>query len=379
MNSEERHAARRKRREQRRAAKRERRIEACTMENVADLANLCEAADKAANGVRWKASVQRYHLDTMGNAYKMREMLLEGEDFHRGFVYFDVIERGKRRNIASVHFSERVAQKSLNQNALMPAVRDTLIADNSANIKGRGTQYAVNRLKKKLVDHYRKHGTEGYILLGDYSNFFGSIPHEVAKELVRRNIDDELLVETLCTQIDHQEGDTGLTLGSEINQTLAVSVPSPIDHFVVECCDVEGYGRYMDDFYVLDVSKEKLELALACIESLANSMGLKLNAKKTHIVKLTRGFSFLKRCFAYGENGRVYIRPVKTGVTRARRRMKRQARLVAQGLLTYESAEQSYMSWRGQLTHMDAHELLQRMDALFSELFGQYRPEREDQ
>lgn len=375
VNSKERHAARRKRREEQRAAKRAARIEACTLESVADLANLCVAADKAANGVRWKASVQRYHLDTLGNAMKLREQLLAGEDFHRGYVRFKVVERGKVRDIASVRFSERVAQKSLNVNALMPAVRDTLIADNSANIKGRGTDYAVSRLKVHLASHYRKHGADGYILLGDFSNFFGSIPHEVAKELIRKHLDDEALIAILCAQIDHQDGEVGLSLGSEINQTLAVSVPSPIDHLVVECCGVEAYGRYMDDFYAIDADKDRLQLALGCIEAAARGIGLTLNAKKTHIVKLTHGFTYLKRQFSYGERGRVYVRPHKSGVKRARRRMRRQARLVACGRMTYEQAYQSYMSWRGMLTHMDAHDVLRRMDALFAELFDGFRPD----
>lgn len=375
MNSKERHAARRKRREEERAAKRAARIEACTLESVADLANICAAADKAANGVRWKASVQRYHLDTLGNAMKLREQLLAGDDFHRGYVRFNVLERGKVRHIASVRFSERVAQKTLNANALMPAVRDTLIADNSANIKGRGTDYAVSRLKGHLVAHFRKHGADGYILLGDFSDFFGSIPHEEAKALVRKHLDDEALIDILCTQIDHQDGDVGLSLGSELNQTLAVSIPSRIDHLVVECCGVEAYGRYMDDFYAIDADKERLQVALGCIEAAAHDIGLTLNAKKTHIVKLTHGFTYLKRQFSYGEHGRVYVRPAKAGVKRARRRMRRQARLVACGRMTYEQAQQSYMSWRGMLTHMDAHGVLRRMDALFEELFDGFRPD----
>ena len=56
MRSDERHAARRARREQKRKEKRAKRVENCTLENVASLENLYEAANKAANGIRWKAS-----------------------------------------------------------------------------------------------------------------------------------------------------------------------------------------------------------------------------------------------------------------------------------------------------------------------------------
>ena len=190
MNSDERRAARRARREKERAEKRAARIEGCTLENAASLDSLVAASEKAANGIRWKASVQRYHLDTLGNASKTHSKLMSGEDIHSGFVRFKVNERGKVRQIAAVKFPERVAQKSANQNGMMPAVRDTLIYDNSANVKGKGTKFAVVRMKKHLADHYRKHGDEGYILLGDFKGFFGSIPHEGAKEMLRKYLDD---------------------------------------------------------------------------------------------------------------------------------------------------------------------------------------------
>lgn len=373
VNSDERRAARRARREQARAAKREERVRDCTLENVAALSHLVDAANKSANGIRWKSSVIRYHLDTLGNAQAMRSKLLAGEDIHTGYVNFTVFERGKLRQISAVKFPERVAQKAMNQYALMPSVKDSLIYDNSANVKGKGTSFAVARLKKHLADHHRKHGREGYILLGDFSGFFPSIPHAGACELVRRYLDDEGVVELICSQINTQEGSLGLTLGSEVNQTIAVAYPSRIDHFVVECGGVEAYGRYMDDFYAISTDKERLKLLLGCIDALASSLGLALNAKKTHIVKLTHGFTYLKRKFSYEEGGRVVVRPLRDTVTRQRRKLKKLARLVGEGRVTYEQACRSYQSWRGHILKMDAHGLVLRMDALFAELFGDRR------
>ena len=372
MNSDERRAARRARRDKARAEKRAARLRGCTLENAASLDNMVEAADKAANGIRWKASVQRYHLDTMSNALKTSEKLLAGDDIHSGFVCFKINERGKIRDIASVKFAERVAQKAANQYAFMPAVRDSLIYDNSANIKGKGTKFAVDRLKMQLSRHYRKHGNEGYILLGDFKGFFGSIPHDGAKEMLRKYLDDEALIEFIGSQIDHSAGDRGLPLGSEINQTIAVTYPNRIDHFILECGEVEAYGRYMDDFYAIHTSKEHLQLMLGCIEAFAIDLGLTLNAKKTHIVKLTHGFTYLKRKFSYGENGKIVVRPTREAVTRQRRKMKRQAHLVEVGKMTFDDALESYVSWRSHVLDMDSHELIVRMNALFWELFGAY-------
>lgn len=369
MNSEERKQARRSRRERDREQRRKERIAKSALENVASLDSLMKAADDAANGIRWKAGVQRYHLDPIGNALKSKKKLLSGEDIHTGFIHFTVNERGKLRNISAVKFPERVIQKSVNQYALMPAVRDTLIFDNSANVKGKGIHFAVMRMRKHLADHYRKHGSEGYILLGDYSGFFPSIPHDGAKELIRKHLDDEGLIALVCSQIDTQAGDRGLSLGSEINQTIAVAYPSRIDHFVTECGGVEAYGRYMDDFYAIHTSKDHLKDILGSIESLSNDLGLTLNKKKTHIVKLSHGFTYLKRKFSYGENGRIVVRPCRDTITRERRKLKRQANLVKAGRITREQAYLSYQSWRSHIIDMDAHEIVLRMDRLFSDLF----------
>lgn len=158
MNSEQRRAARRKRREEKRARAKAERVKACTLETVADLNSLCKASKQAARGVMWKASTQRYMKDYLRNAVKSRQDLLEGRDICRGFIRFDLWERGKLRHISAVHFPERVVQKSLSQNALVPAIVPTLVSANSANIKGRGTDYALKLLKRHLADHWRRHG-----------------------------------------------------------------------------------------------------------------------------------------------------------------------------------------------------------------------------
>lgn len=152
MNSEERKAARRARREAERARKRERRLRDCTLENVADLENLYDAAMKAKKGIAWKASTQRYHKDLILNLSKARSDLMEGRDIRRGFHHFTLYERGKLREISSVHFSERVIHKSLSVNALVPAIAPSFIRNNTANTKGRGTDDAIKRLRR--TGHY---------------------------------------------------------------------------------------------------------------------------------------------------------------------------------------------------------------------------------
>ena len=54
---------------------------------------------------------------------------------------------------------------------------------------------------------------------------------------------------------------------------------------------------------------------------------------------------------------------------RERRKLKKMARMVAEGVMTAEQAEQSYQSWRGGLKRLDAHRTVRTMDALYRSLF----------
>lgn len=373
MNSDDRRAARRSRREEKRAENRAKRLEGLTLERVAEMDALYAAAMKAKSGVAWKASVQGYCLHALGNVHKARQDLLNGEDIRRGFHEFDLIERGKLRHISSVHFSERVIHKSLSTNALVPAIMPTLPAGNSANMKGRGVDYAIARLKRQLARHYRRHGNEGYVLLVDFSDYFARIDHDAAKRLVRRALDDERLVALTESLIDAC-GEVGLGLGSEPNQILAVALPNPIDHWAEEMAELEATGRYMDDSYYIDMSKEKLRLVLACIEILCDDLGITINKKKTRIVKLSRGFRFLKKRFFYGPTGKVVVRPSRESITRQRRKLKALRRMLDRGEITIEQVNQSYQSWRGGMLRLDAHETVLSMDRLYKKLFGTENP-----
>lgn len=380
VNSEERRAARRARREEKRTRKKAERTENLTLETVADLNNLYRASKQAAKGVNWKASVQNYHIHLLRNLSAAHEDLVNGRDIRRGFIRFDLWERGKLRHIAAVHFSERVIHKSLSQNALVPAIAPSLVGSNTANLKGRGTDYAIQLMRLQLARHWRKHGSEGYILQVDFSDYFASIAHDPVKEIVRDSLSDQRLV-NLTEQLIDSQGEVGLGLGSEPNQILAVSLPSSIDHFVQEMCYVEAYGRYMDDLYCIHTDKEWLHIVLELIEWKCRQLGITINRKKTRIVKLSHGFTFLKKKFSYSPTGRIVVRPSRDAITRQRRKLKKLKALYDAGEMTLEDVSQSYQSWRGSFVNrsktkgsnharVDAQRTVESMDRLYKQLFS---------
>lgn len=377
MNSDERRKARRARRDAKRAANRAKRCAALTISNAARLDNIHEAARDAAKGVRWKASVQRYMIHSLRNSLYARRDLLAGNDIRKGFVRFHVIERGKDRAIAAPRFSERVIQKAVTRAVMAPAVWPTLTPGCAANMRGRGTDYALMRLKGQLAEHYRRHGAEGYVLLMDFSDYFGTIDHGTALDLVRRTLTDPAAVEFMRLQIE-ANGRIGLGLGSEPNQALAVAIPSPLDHLGERWRGIEASGRYMDDSYFIALDKETLWRFLDAARALCSSLGITVNERKTRVVKLTRGFTFLKKRFRFTESGRIIVTPIPKSLARERRKLRTHARMVAEGSMTLEQAYVSYMSFRGSLERkrgdgrprfrMDVHWIVRDFDRLFVEL-----------
>ena len=126
----------------------------------------------------------------------------------------------------------------------------------------------------------------------------------------------------------------------------------------------------MDDFYLIHESKDYLQVCLLLIERKCAELGIELNPRKTRVVKLTRGFTWLKKRIFYTDTGRIVVKPCRDSITRERRKLKKMARMVADGAMTPEQVEQSYQSWRGGMKRLDAHRSVRAMDALYRSLFG---------
>ncbi|WP_195234101.1 hypothetical protein [Collinsella aerofaciens] len=92
-----------------------------------------------------------------------------------------------------------------------------------------------------------------------------------------------------------------------------------------------------------------------------------LNAVPT--VETARGFTWLKKRIFYTETGRIVVKPCRDSITRERRKLKKMARMVADGVMTPEQVERSYQSWRGGMKRLDAHRSVLAMDALYHSLF----------
>lgn len=295
---------------------------------------------------------------------------LENKNFNsRGFYEFYINEQGKRRFIQSVHISERTIQKALTNMALKPLILPKLIYDNSASVEGKGTDFAINRLKYHLARHYRKYGREGGILILDFKNYFASIEHNILKKELKYYIKDEELYD-LTEKFISCYNNKGIGLGSEVSQIFAISFPNKLDYYIQNNPKTEVYARFMDDSYVISNDLEYLKELKDKIIKYSSKLGLTINTKRIQIIKFNGGsFTYLKKRFMINSKGKIVIRLSREAIARQRRKLKKQLRLLNKKQINMEHIQMSYISWRGMAKKYNTYKTIYEMDCLYKKLF----------
>ena len=267
-----------------------------TIEELTTLEKLNNAFYAAAKESKWKPATQRYHSNLLLNNLQLQEDLRNGTYEVEPTVNFWINERGRKRYIESPKIRDRIVQKVLTTEILIPYLTKPLIYDNYASLKGRGTSFARKRIDVLLQRFIRNHGTDGYVLLIDIKKYFPSIDHAILKKMVHDRIHEPPEIMNLIDYVidTSSNSEIGLNLGSEAPQIFAVFYLSLIDSFIKTVKGIKYYGRYMDDMFIISESKEELKNLLEEIKEQLAGLKLEINERKTHITKLSRGFTFMQ-------------------------------------------------------------------------------------
>ena len=306
--------------------------------------NLRKALLRCCRNIRWKDSVVGYELHAPQNTHKRAEEIRSGKYKVSPYQHFTIWEP-KKRDIVATRIADRQVQMALCETGLYQDLTEHFIYDNCACQKGKGTDFALKRLKVHMLRYYREHGKEGWVLKCDVHHFFPSTRHDVAKEAAAKRISDPKALKMVCEIIDSFDGDEGIGLGSQISQLIELSVLDDIDHIIKERLRVKHYIRYMDDFILIHPDKEYLKYCLTVIGKELAKIHLELN-EKTSIYPLKQGVKFLQWRFVITNTGgvRMFLGKDKSG--RERRRLRKLAKKEMDGSVQKGTVDQSFISWK---------------------------------
>ncbi len=362
MTSKQRHESRYQRRKKLREQKRIQNSMKCgSYEEVFSYEKIYNAGKKCIRGVLWKASIQNYTRKRITNTYKIYKNMKNKEfKFVKPYVFF-INERGKERKIQAQKIEERILQRVLCDNVIVPLYEKTFIYDNSANRIGKGIEHTLNRINCHMQRHFRKYGLNGYIVTCDFKDFFNSAPHNIVYvENEKRILDNDIRkFANSCMEI---YGDKGFGLGAHTSQIYTNIVVTPLDHYIKDKLRIKEYGRYVDDFYFFTETKVEAIENLNKIRTKIKELGLELNEKKTKIQKFSSGFKFLKIKFFCTNNGKVIRKVNKQSTIRMRKKVKKFKKWIEEGKFTKEQAINSYYSWRGHMKRGNSYSIIQKMD-----------------
>lgn len=383
-----------------------------SLQDVSDANALIKNFQKCKKGVTWKESVQKYEIDLLKNTYYTQQKLNNGTYKSSKFVEFPLSERGKTRWIKSMHIRDRVVQAAVCNEVLLPELQKYLIWNNGASLPSKGIDFTLSELYKDLKHFYYKTGSnKGFIVLADFTKFFDNIPHDQLKEDLTRDLDDQPLIDLIYDLIDlfqidmsilpaemqeefkygvfnnlkysaylhdnhlhpNHNSDNKLTksvgVGSQISQIAGVYYPTKIDNYFTIVKGYQGYGRYMDDIYIIVETIEEAKQAVEDLFKLSAELGIHINQKKTQIVRLDSWFTFLKIRHKVLPNGKIIRITDKKNTVRQRKKLKSLKILLDNKVIEFLDVRCSYASYKGRLKRYNDHYTIYNMDKLFDKLY----------
>lgn len=336
---------------------------------------LYKGLKEACRNIRWKDSTVGYEHNALRNTYKLRQSLLNETYKIERYQRFTIYEP-KVREIVATRLKDRQFQRSLCDNGLYEQITRSFIPDNCACMRGRGVDYTLNRITAHLRKFREKYGSDGWVLKCDIRHYFQSINHDVAKAAICKRVKDEQIARRACEIVDSFGGDTGIGLGSQVSQLVALAVLDDMDHYIKERLKVKYYVRYMDDMILIDPDKEFLRNCLKEIEAKLAELHLELN-KKTCIYPLKQGVKMLQWRFIITKSGRIVRKMAKQKLSRQRRKMCKIYEKERAGECAPGTVRESLISWIANANRGDTYYEKKKMIAFYENLEVNYNAKRQ--
>jgi retron-type reverse transcriptase len=320
-------------------------------EKIVDFENVYRGYLEAAKGKRFYGAILSFKKNLEENIFTIIQELNEKTYAPSPFRQY-YIHEPKRRLISAPAFRDRVVNHSLVR-VIEPSFERRFVTETYACRVGRGTHASAKHVFH-CAQIARHQLGKYFVLKGDVSDFFASVNHTVIKRLVRRSIRGKRVLDFVDFLIDSYSTDgrdnVGLPIGALLSQLLANVCLDPLDHFLKEKYQIKHYARYMDDFVVIHKSKTFLKELLTDIDRfLKETLSLRLNPK-TAIYPGKHGIDFCGyRIWP------THIKPRKSTVKRAKKRLRKFSKLYPENPGVLEHAKMSIMSFFGYIKHCSGY------------------------
>jgi len=376
-----------------------------SLEQIYNADSLYDAFMVAKHGTEWKATVQKYEGNLLLNILDTKRQIKDGRYKPKPMFEFTLCERGHVRQIKAQHIFDRVVQRSLNDNVLIPKTRPHLIYDNGASLKGKGLKFARKRFEIHLRNAYKEYGENACILLMDFTKYYDNILHDVALGQFQKLLSadefeflkmtfKEFEIDVSCmTEEEYLRNMNGVFnaldysripasektgdkfmcksvgIGNQSSQITGVFYPNSIDTYCKTVKGIKYYGRYMDDTYIIMRSKEELKELLSDLNERLKAIGIFVNLEKTHIHRITSWLPWLKINYKLKPTGGLIRKVHSKTFARERRKLVAFNRLMQNGRITLDKVKQCYRSWRGTYRKYDSKTKLFKLDKFFMKIF----------
>ena len=340
-----------------------------------------------------KAKLEKFENNYVSNMIYIKN-ILESKNYNPGRYNLFIINEPKIRLIMSQNIIDKIINHVVTEYFLIKYFDKSLISENIATRKGKGTHYGIKLLKiylNKLKDK------EFYVLKFDISKYFFNIDHDIVKNIIRTktkdkdvlNILDKIIDSTDSTYVNkdintlknnyikslkkyndansinkifeinklpiYNKG-KGVPIGNMSSQFIAILYLNELDHFIKEKLKIKYYIRYMDDGILLHEDKEYLKYCLNEIKKIINKYKLKLNSK-TQITNINQGFDFLG--FKYHiKNNKIIMKVKNQTKNRFKRKLKKLYLLLDNKKINIEDLNQVKASYLGHLSYGNTDNLI---------------------
>ncbi len=330
--------------------------------------NLLEAWKEFKKGKTKKESVQLFQLRLMEYILSLHRDLRNRTYRHGYYKHFKIADP-KPRDIHKASVRDRLLHRALYRK-LYPFFDRTFIADSFSCRLGKGTHKAMNRFRAFAYKVSKNHTRTCFVLKCDIRKFFANIDHEVLFSILERYISDADILNLLknivgsfrsvCVHLANTHGREcllntpeeaiGLPLGSLTSQLMVNIYMNEFDQFVKHRLKAKYYIRYADDFVLLSHDRKGLEQLLPQIKLfLEEQLKLSLHPDKVFIKTFASGVDFL---------GWVHFPDHRVLRTSTKQRMFRRLQGVP--------SDETVASYRGLLSHGNAHTLQKRFEESYS-------------